>query len=216
MPAVGRSSQQTLTVTSAASSATKCLEELLSFKVEGKGWKSKSTGGSSECPLGSAALAPTVQMRWRWPAHLEHCLRESLAQAGASLYLKEVLFTDGGRRKSRKSGLNKDKWSISDLFTLLELSRVEWDVLCGQSYHSEQGGNQEIGKKNKTKQNRQLKESLREEMVSELLPSGLSGPEGREEVPRVIYYRMILLLAAHYLTASLTVEATSSSHVLHI
>lgn len=64
---------------------------------------------------------------------------------------------------------------ISDIFTLLELSRFGWGVLCGQSYYSEQGGYQEIGKKNKqTKIPAQRKP--REEGKSTSLPASLSIP----------------------------------------
>lgn len=45
---------------------------------------------------------------------------------------------------------------IPDVFTLWELSRFGWDVSCGQSYYSEKGGYQEIGKKKK----HQFKEGL--------------------------------------------------------
>lgn len=53
-----------------------------------------------------AALAPAVQMSWRWLCvwHVKNPLQESLNQAGASLDLKETVCTDSGQRE-RKSGL---------------------------------------------------------------------------------------------------------------
>lgn len=100
------------------------------------------------------------------------CLQEALAQAGVGLGLKEALCSDSGQRETRKSGLSKDKWSVCDVLTLSELSRVEWNVLCRQSSYSEEGGHQEIGKKK-----HQVKESLREGgVVSKFLHASLSSP----------------------------------------
>lgn len=63
------------------------------------------------------------------------CPQEALAQEGVGLDLKEALYSDSGQRETRKSGLSKDKWSACDVLTLSELSRVEWNVLCRQSYY---------------------------------------------------------------------------------
>lgn len=84
------------------------------------------------------------------------CLQEALAQAGVSLGLKEALCSDSGQRETRKSGLSKDKWSVCDVLTLSELSRVEWNVLCRQSSYSEESGHQEIGKKKTPAQRKPL------------------------------------------------------------
>lgn len=53
-------------------------------------------------------------MSWRWLCvqRVLNPLQEFLNQAGASLDLKEAVYTDSSQRETRKSGLNQGKCSF--------------------------------------------------------------------------------------------------------
>lgn len=68
----------------------------------------------------------------------------------------------------------------------MQLSRFGWDVSCGQSYYSEKGGYQEIGKKKNTSSKKAWEAGRASRSTS--LPASLSGPEDGKEGPRMISY----------------------------